>query len=347
MVADLSKIEVALPLKSSSSDIRDDSISQVTVILNGFIRLKGENCRQILTSMTEAVMDSQIRSLWNQRTDSKKTTPPIEDLLQFIKDQADQLENDYVSSTTKSNGGEKVKYRQGQRHKGNAHSVVSPLPNSQVKASQPKQGYQSHGRPLSMFTNSSCVLCQGGHQLFYCPTFEGYSVAQRKGYVMAQKLCLNCLKPHHVAHDCRSAYRCKIRDCGRKHNSLLHEDRAPVPAVQQPGHQANAATHSESDQDEEDEECLLMTAKVTLIGPTGKLVTVRALLDAGSTLSIISTKLMKFLSLKKTGKEVSISGIKSKNNQQSHPMARVTLASEFKTEWKRDVTVAAMDEVIR
>ena len=90
-----------------------------------------------------------------------------------------------------------------------------------------------------------------------------------------------------------------------------------------------------------------MTAKVTLIGPTGKLVTVRALLDAGSTLSIISTKLMKFLSLKKTGKEVSISGIKSKDNKQSHPMAKVTLASEFKTDWKRDVTVAAMDEVIR
>ena len=174
-------------------------ISQVTVILNGFIRLKGENSRQILTSMTEAVMDPQLRSLWNQRTVSRKTTPPIEDLLQFIKDQADQLEDDSVSTSAKSNGGEKVKYRKNQRHKGSTHSVVSPLPNNQVKASQPKQGYQSQGRPPSTFTNSSCVLCQGGHQLFYCPTFEGYEVARRKDMSWHRSYALTALS-HTMLH---------------------------------------------------------------------------------------------------------------------------------------------------
>ena len=162
---------------------------------------------------------------------------------------------------------------------------------------------------------------------------------------MSLKLCLNCLKPNHVAHDCNSTFRCRVQDCGKKHNSLLHEDRSATSTA---SHQANAATHAEDqDPDEENEECLLMTAKVTLIGPTGKMMTVRALLDAGSTLSIISTKLMKNLNLITTGKEVAISGIKSKGNKQSHPMARVTLASEYQTEWKRDVTVAPMDEVIR
>ena len=69
---------------------KKELISQVTIILNGFVRLKAENCRHILTSMTEAVMDPQLRALWNQRTDKRKNTPPIEDLLQFIKEQADQ-----------------------------------------------------------------------------------------------------------------------------------------------------------------------------------------------------------------------------------------------------------------
>ena len=45
-------------------------VSKVTTILKGFIRLNGENCRQILTSMTEAVMDKELRSLWNQRTEN-------------------------------------------------------------------------------------------------------------------------------------------------------------------------------------------------------------------------------------------------------------------------------------
>ena len=321
-------------------------ISKVTVILNGFIRLKAENCRQILTSMTEAVMDTQLRALWNQRTDAKRTTHPIEDLLQFIKDQADQLEDDTTTSSLK--GGDKVWHRQVSKYKGSTHSIVNPVPN-QSRGSQPKPNQSSYSRPPS---TTPCSLCQGGHPLFFCPTFEGYNVSQRKEHVMAQKLCLNCLKPHHVAHDCRSTFRCKAQNCGRKHNSLLHEDRTAAPTMQQTdhqtNHQTNAATHAEdSDPDEEDEECLLMTAKVTLIGPTGKMMTVRALLDAGSTLSIISTKLMKHLNLTKTGKEVSISGIKSKDNHKPHPMARVTLASEYNTDWKREVTVAAMDEVIR
>ena len=316
-------------------------ISKVNVILNGFIRLKGEDCRTILTSFTEGVMDPELRALWNQRTDSQKTTPPIEELLQFIKDQSDQLEDEVTSSASPiSTKG--VRHRQMPKYRGSTNSVVAPVPSQ--RGSQPKTNQPSVKRSFS--SQSSCPLCQGGHPLFFCPTFEGFNVSLRKEKVMALKLCLNCLKPHHVAHDCNSTFRCRVQECGKKHNSLLHEDRtSATPATT---HQTNAATHAEDkDPDEEDEECLLMTAKVTLLGPTGKIMTVRALLDAGSTLSIISSKLMRQLNLNKTGKEVSISGIKSKDNHKPHPMARVTLASEYDTDWRREVSVAAMDEVIR
>ncbi len=269
-------------------------ISQVTVIQNGLVRLKATESKYILTSLTGAVMDPELRALWNQRTDSKNNTPPIEELLQFIKDQADQMEDNTASKPE-----ERVRQRQVPRHKGSAHSVVNPVP-AQQRGSQPRTNQTSAHRPIS-----SCPMCQGGHPLFYCPTFEGLPVSQRKEKVMALKLCLNCLKPHHVAHDCNSTFRCRIQECGRKHNSLLHEDRGAGSTNQQTHHQTHAATHAEDhDPAEEDEECLLMTAKVTLIGPTGKIMTVRALLDAGSTLSIISTR---NLDLVKTGKEVSSS----------------------------------------
>ena len=247
------------------------------------------------------------------------------------------------------------------KHKGSAHSVVSPVP-TQQRGSQPHTNQSSGHRPSPTMTSSSCPLCQGGHPLFYCPTFEGLPVSQRKEKVMGMKLCLNCLKPHHLAHDCHSTFRCRVQECGRKHNSLLHEDRAAGFTTQQdtphqthaathadhedraagfttqqaPTHQTHAATHAEDrSPDEEDEECLLMTAKVTLLGPTGKIITVRALLDAGSTLSIIADKLMKNLNLTRTGKEVSISGIKSKDSQRPHPMAKVTLTSEYDPTWSR------------
>ena len=320
-------------------------ISEITTILNGLIRLKGEDTRVILTSVAEGVMDPELRALWNQRTDSKKTTPQISELLQFMKDQADHMEDEPSTGPTK--GWERVKHRQNPKHKGAAHSAVSAAP-TQQRGSQPKQNHHPQGGTPSTSQYSTayaCPVCQGGHPLFHCPTFKGYTVTQRREKVMALKLCLNCFKPHHVAHDCNSSYRCKSQDCGKKHNSLLHEDRTVTTTTA--NHQTNSTTHAEDIAAEENEECLLMTAKVTLIGPTGQMRTVRALLDAGSTVSILSSNLVRHLHLANTGRDVSISGIKSKSNKQSHPTFRVTLASEHDVEWRREITVAAMEEVIR
>ena len=323
--------------------------SQITVIINGLVRLKGEDYKTILTSITEGVMDPKLRALWNQRTDSRKTTPPIEDLLLFINQQADQIEDE--SATPSLRSGEKEKGRQIPRSRGSAHSIVTPVPAqpTQQRRSQPHKNQAPSEASVSSTFTSTCPLCSGGHPLFYCPTFEGLPVSQRKEKVMGLKLCMNCLKPHHQARDCHSNFRCRVQECGKKHNSLLHEERAAGLTTQQPtGHQTNAATHdAERIPDEEDEECLLMTAKVSLVGPSGKLITVRALLDAGSTLSIISSRLVRDLNLEKTGKEVSITGIKSKNSTKPHPMARVTLTSELNPSWRREVLVASMDKVIR
>ena len=170
---------------------------------------------------------------------------------------------------------------------------------------------------------------------------------QRKEYVMSMRLCLNCLKPNHVAHDCRSNYRCKVKDCGRKHNTLLHEERPAASVQQQANHQTNAATYSDEDEVEDLAECLLMTSQVNLTGPTGKVITVRALLDSGSTLSILSSKVMKHLFLNKIGKYVSISGVSNKSTKKDHPLAKVTLSSNFKQDWSRKITVAGMDELTR
>ncbi len=126
-------------------------ISQVTVIQNGLVRLKAAESKYILTSL-----DPELRALWNQRTDSKKNTPPIEELLQFIKDQADQMEDNTASKPE-----ERVRQLQVPRHKGSAHSVVNPVP-AQQRGSQPRTNQTSPHRPTSS-TTSSCPMCQGGH----------------------------------------------------------------------------------------------------------------------------------------------------------------------------------------
>ena len=323
-----------------------DLISQVTTILNGFIRLKAENCRQILTSMTEAVMDPQLRALWNQRTDKLKDTPPVEDLLLFIKEQADQLE-DVTAPPPKQHQEKKARPTQP-KYKGSTNSAVTPTPPTSTRPAPQRTSNPQPTRSNYSTTNYVCPVCQDNHLLYYCPTFEGYTVPQRKEYVVSNKLCLNCLKPNHVAHDCRSNYRCKVRDCQRKHNTLLHEDRTASNTPTQTTHQTNAATHSATTEAPAAmKENLLMTSQVILTGPSGISLTVRALLDSGSTLSILSTKVMKTLSLKKTGSSVCIEGVGSSATTANHPMAKLTLSSSYNKDWSKEITIAGMDKVTR
>ena len=179
--------------------------------------------------------------------------------------------------------------------------------------------------------------------IYFCPLFEAFTLAQRREHVSV--LCWNCLKPHHVAYYCNSTYRCKAQGCGKKHNTLLHEDRSVAPV--QNTHQTNTIIHTDDSEGEELQDCLLMTSQVTVVGPTGKFLTVRALLDSGSTISILSTRVMKYLKLKDTGKTVSITGVSSSSTNRRHPLASVTLSSDFKPDWEAKVIIAGMDQVTR
>ena len=328
-------------------------LAEGQAIQNGLLRLKGDNSKHILTSIMESAMASPTRALWNQKTASTRTTPPVEDLFAFLKEQADQMDD--------TSAKDKVRHKPIPRQKGSVNSITGGAQQQQQqghhnnnatpyqpgnKGNRPRSNYQpsqyANDRPPS---NLSCYLCQGAHTMFHCSTFGSMTVPERKEKAMALKLCLNCLKPYHVAKECNSSYRCRTNGCGLKHNSLLHEDRSGPPPAPVTTQQSNAATHQE--EDGEEDEFLLMTAKVTLIGSNNEIITVRALLDSGSTLSICTDQLARQLKLHKTGKQVAIRGIKSKDSSKLHPMRRVTLASEYQQEWRSDIKLASMPEVIR
>ena len=320
-------------------------------IRNGLTRLKGEDLDHVLTSLMELTMDASTRTLWNQKTSTIKTTPTVDTLFSFIKDEADQIEDAAPNK-------EKVRPKQvphnNYNKKGSVNHVQGGAPQqgqqSNATPQQPQQrGHQRNYNPPVHYgdrppSTVTCFLCNGPHTLYHCTTFGSLSVAERKGKAISMKLCLNCLKPYHIAKECASNFRCRVGGCGLKHNSLLHEERngAPQPVNNQ---QANAAVHQINDED--GEECLLMTAKVSMIGANNEIITVRALLDSGSTLSICTDQLARQLRLPKTGKQVAIRGIKSKNSDKLHPMRRVTLASEYQPEWRAEIKVASMPEVIR
>ena len=88
-----------------------------------------------------------------------------------------------------------------------------------------------------------------------------------------------------------------------------------------------------------------MTSQVVLTGPTGKQMVVRALLDSGAEVSIISSKIMNQLQLTKQDEWMTLQGIESPENSTARPTAMVTVSGVNNREWSQPVKVTVLPKV--
>ncbi|XP_077292805.1 uncharacterized protein LOC143915858 [Arctopsyche grandis] len=168
----------------------------------------------------------------------------------------------------------------------------------------------------------SCINCSGSHSLLACTSFRRMSGDERRAAAIKHRLCLNCLRPGHMVQACRTKQRC-VR-CGRAHHTLLHDATAcqaspsnKVKTSQSPQnskyvkpvepsavlHSVRHATPSHS------RTVLLCTVEVQARGRDGQLHKVRALLDNGSEVNIMSEDLRRRLALKSKKMDVNLLGV--------------------------------------
>ena len=173
-----------------------------------------------------------------------------------------------------------------------------------------------------------CILCNQKHPTFLCPKFINMPVPQRSDHLKANHLCFNCLAPGHKTAECRSLSRC--RSCQGRHHTMVHRD---VPTSTAPPSAANnavstAVTHAVSTAAPPSlQSSLTITSQVLLEGPSGRKLVCRALLDSGSTISLILTKAANSLQLAKTQTHITFSGIQDSNSAPSHALITVSMSS--------------------
>lgn len=150
-------------------------------------------------------------------------------------------------------------------------------------------------------TSSSCSFCGGmAHLLHSCPKFKMASIEDRIKFIDDKMLCTMCLKTH--TGKCKFSFSCKI--CKQGHNTLLHKDSDPGPQASISLHSVNSTMNT-----------LLPTIKVKLIDYKGSELYVRALLDSGSQVSLITTHLVEKLQVKPKKQNTNIIGIGNNCNQ--------------------------------
>ncbi|XP_071577170.1 uncharacterized protein [Temnothorax nylanderi] len=154
--------------------------------------------------------------------------------------------------------------------------------NTTKPASEPSRSAKTHVAKRS--EPSQCPLCKGKHSLMGCPDFKAKTASERKTVVETNKLCYNCLGNHLVV-KCQSTRNCFT--CNLRHHSMLHDAYVSTPKPA-----AEVSALSAAGKTEDRKAILLATARVTIADRHGDPHEVRALIDQGSEVSIVSESLV-------------------------------------------------------
>ena len=126
-----------------------------------------------------------------------------------------------------------------------------------------------------------CILCKAfDHRIFKCPVFSELSVDERYSKAEELAVCFSCLEAGHRPEACTSKNPC--RTWQGKHHTLLHKD------PQQVGHTKDTGTHKLI-------QGLLSILQITVKDKNNNWINVRALLDSGSTVNVMTTNMAQIL----------------------------------------------------
>ena len=100
------------------------------------------------------------------------------------------------------------------------HENVSNKPRKERAAETARR--RAFTTATSPADSQKCPDCEGQHSLAQCQNFIQKSPDARLKHVLAQQLCLHCLKHGHRVRECRKARPCGKDKCKYRHHVLLH-----------------------------------------------------------------------------------------------------------------------------
>ncbi|XP_013135105.1 PREDICTED: uncharacterized protein LOC106100681 [Papilio polytes] len=142
------------------------------------------------------------------------------------------------------------------------------------------------------------------------------SVTERWSWAQDNKICFNCLRSRHRRFSCKEK-RCGVDECRGRHHEMLHAERAS------PTTQVNGTTEETALVASTAATCgsvLLKVCPVIIRGPEGTEIATYALLDEGSTISLIDQQLAEEIGAKGPTRNLRIRCVSATNN---HPNSRI------------------------
>ena len=240
-------------------------------------------------------LDRGTRRSWERTLDDTQR-PTVAEFFDFISKQERGDESDTDSwLVNKQNNS---RYSAGIQ---NAHNI--------------KTNKNRHQAFVSTRKVTNCYHCNEAHNIFQCDTFLKLMPQERCNVARQHGLCLNCLRNNHSANKCNAS---SCKQCGRKHNTLLHFSRTAASSnhADTPPRSVNVPSGSNEIEHTRhvhtvthDSEVLLGTARIKIIDKFNNEHECRVLLDGGSQSNFISEKFTSKLKFDKEKINMPFSGL--------------------------------------
>ncbi len=202
-----------------------------------------------------------------------------------------------------------------------------------------------------------CSVCDKDyHALYFCLAFKNLSADDRFSTIQRLKLCHNCLGNDHFTRNCRCVTSCK--KCNKRHHTLLHHESIANKSSSQASSKddANSATSSQTPSQtsatartglpssNKEVTTVLMTCQL-MVEANGHKQKGRALIDTGSSVSFITSRLANALQAKKIPKITSIVGIQGAQVPNSSHVVDLILSPLTGTATSVKMTAVVVDKI--
>lgn len=240
-------------------------------------------------------LDSRTILKWEEyrnTIDCVNDVPTLEQFNTFLIDRANVLESFNQNKSITINNSKSHQTPRPSANQSNHNKSSSNKPSRNQSTNVLASTSQVRNNSSTVYL---CVVCNGNHRIYDCPTFKSKSIQEKMSCISQYKLCTNCLRQGHPTTECGMG---SCRHCNQRHNTLLHD-----PSVSANCNLTNANNDTKGDtvvafSQQNNGHVFLSTAIIEVYNPlNNKTERVRALLDSGSQSTFITKSLQQKLGL--------------------------------------------------
>lgn len=292
----------------------------------------------LLVYILSQKLDSDSYSEYIESLKNSRELPVLQDFLDFLENKFTALE----SSRRRQDGTPKTVSSQSSNPSANSHRKNNYKSNNEFKSSQKLEFSKS--MHVSEFANK-CPHCSSKHNLINCKKFLESPNEQKIKIVKQLNYCINCVYDHNGA-KCYSTKRC--HKCNKEHHTILHDcfatqsESNSLTEIAKEKCDSNKSIHASQ---QEASEILLATALVKVTAADQTQHVMRALIDQGSQVSVISEKAAQQLGLKRRLCKGVIFGVGERENNCKGKLTIVCQSTY--TDFKFSTDVLIMNSLIK